>query len=291
MRKLLYTLLSAALVALALCGCRPPDVGSVLGMFERHGQSMSQAMQDFTPEQEYSLGRAVGARLISRYGALEDRAANSYLNQVGQALAMRSGRRLQNGYHFLALHSPEVNAFAAPGGLIFVTTGMLSLVSGESELAAVLAHEIAHVQNKDAIAAIQNSRLTTAVTALGKDAGGQYTPAVPGSQYLSVFSGAVDDVVSTLVTKGYSRGQEYAADSTAKGILSAAGYDPRALESVLQAMSKRVSPGSAGFGSTHPSAENRLDKLGASPSPAEKDTGVRAGRFRAAMSRYSSAAQ
>ena len=290
MKKSLYTLLTTALVALVLCSCRPPDVSNVFGMFERHGESMSQASQDFTPEQEFYLGRAVAARIVSRYGALEDPTANGYLNKVGQALAMRA-RHMQNGYHFLLLNSPEVNAFAAPGGFIFVTTGMMSLVSGESELAAVLAHEIAHVQNRDAIAAIQNARLTGALTALGKDASGQYTPAVPGSQYLGVFSGAVDDVISTLVTKGYSRGQEYAADAAAKGILSSAGYDPRALESVLQAMSKRVSPGSAGFGSTHPSAENRLDKLSASGTPFGKDTGVRASRFQAAMSKYSRAAQ
>lgn len=285
MRTVGYALLAATLFA--LCSCRPPDVSSVLGMFERHGESMSQATQDFTPEQEYHLGRAVAARIISRYGAVEDQTANNYLNRVGQALAMRAGRHLQNGYHFLLLNTPEVNAFAAPGGFVFVTTGMVGLTSGESELAAVLAHEIAHVQNRDAIAAIQNARLTGALTTLGKDAAGQYTPSVPGSQYLGVFSGAVDDVISTLVTKGYSRGQEYAADATAKGILSAAGYNPHAMESVLHAMSQRVSPGSAGFGSTHPSAENRLEKLGASGAPAEKDTGVRASRFQSAMAKYS----
>ena len=291
MRTSLTTLLTLMLTALLLCSCRPPDVSSIIGMFERHSESMSQATQDFTPEEEYYLGRAVAARIASQYSALEDRTANNYLNQLGQALAMRAGRRALNGYHFLLLNTPEVNAFATPGGFIFVTTGMVSLVSGESELAAVLAHEIAHVQNRDAIAAIQNARLTGALTSLGKDAASRYAPSVPGSQYLGMFSGAVDDVISTLVTKGYSRGQEYAADSAAKGLLSAAGYNPRALESVLQAMSARVSSGSAGFGSTHPSAEDRLKKLDASDTPVEKDAGVRASRFQAAMGKYSRAAQ
>jgi len=260
-------------------------------MAGRHVKSISEASQEFTPEQEYYLGRAVAAGIISRYSALENQAANNYLNQLGQALAMRANAHALKGFHFLVLDTPEVNAFATPGGFIFVTTGMLSLVAGESELAAVLAHEIAHVQNRDAVSAIQNSRMTEALTLLAKDAGSRYAPSVPGSQYLNLFSGAVDDVISTLVTKGYSRGQEYAADTAAKRILIAAGYDPRALESVLQAMSTRVTSGSAGFGSTHPSAEDRLKKLDAAKTPIEPDSGVRAKRFQAAMGKYSRAAR
>ncbi len=285
MRTFLHILLTAALIA--LCSCRLSDVSSMFGMIEQHGENVMQATQDFTPEQEFYLGRAVAARIISRYGALEDRRANNYLNRAGQALAMHAGHHARNGYHFLLLDTPEVNAFAAPGGFIFITTGMMELVSGESELAAVLSHEIAHVRNRDAVAAIQNARLTDALTSLGKDAAGRYATSVPGSQYLGMFSGAVDDVIGTLVTKGYSRRQEYAADEAAQNILSAAGYDPRALESVLRTMSQRVSSGSAGFGSTHPSAEDRLENIASSGALVEKDTGVRARRFQTAMGKYS----
>ena len=288
MKKYLYTLTGTLLFIAVLSGCRPENFIGALGSLERHGQNMSQATQEFTPEQEFYLGRAVSAQLLSRYPASEDKAANNYLNQVGQALAMRGARPLQNGYHFMLLDSPQVNAFAAPGGFVFVTTGMVGLTSNESELAAVLAHEIAHIQNRDAVAAIQNSRLTAALTELGKEGAG-YAP-VPGAQYLGVFSGAVDDVVGILVSKGYSRGQEYSADATAKNILSATGYDARALEAVLRAMQQRVPEGSTGFGSTHPSAENRLGKLNASAAQAAQEPDVRQNRFKAALGKYSNVA-
>ena len=290
MKISLKTLSAMLLAALALCSCRQPDVYSLIDMFERHGKNIGEASQEFTPEEEYYLGRAVAAGIISRYSALEDRTANNYLNQLGQALGMRFNSHALYGHHFLLLDTPEVNAFAAPGGFIFVTTGLLRLIAGESELAAVLAHEIAHVQNRDSVAAIQSSRLTEALTLLGKDAASRYSPSVPGSQLIGVFSGAVDDMITALVTKGYSRSQEYAADAVVKDILSAAGYDPRALESVLQAMSGQITAGSAGFGSTHPSAEDRLKKLDASGTPITQDTGVRAKRFQAAMGKYSRAA-
>jgi len=294
MKKSLALLLPAAFALFALSGCVTPSVESVVSMTMRHGENVSQAAHEFTPEEEFAIGRAVGARIVSKYGALQDQAANNYVNQLGQALAMRAGHSTPNGYHFLLLSSPEVNAFAAPGGLIFVTTGMVGLVSGESQLAAVLAHEIGHVQNRDAVASIKTSRTTKAATALGADAAGSYTPSVPvpgGSEVLHLFSGAVDDVINTLVVSGYSRGQEYAADAAATGILRSAGYDPGALAAVLQAMSQRVPAGSAGFGSTHPPAQDRLAKLGGSGAATAKDTSVQAERFRAALGKYSASAR
>ena len=285
MKKSLLLLFAAVFLAFALSGCIESAVSNVASMTAKHGEQLKDAAHEFTPEEEAAIGRAVGARIITKYHALDDPAANSYVNQLGQALAMRGAGPVPQGYHFLILNSPEVNAFAAPGGLIFVTTGMLRLMSDESELAAVLAHEITHVQNRDAIAAIQSSRKTSATTGLFTDAAFSFAP-MPGSGFVNLFSGAIDDVFNSLVVKGYSHGQEFAADAGAKTVLSAGGYDPRALESVLQAMSQQVSPGSAGFGSTHPSAKDRLAKIGASGAPVARDTGVRAERFQAALGKY-----
>ncbi len=289
MKKALLILLCAAMAFFAFAGCRPTvdSVTKAFSLAEKHSGKVSRATEEFTPEQEYYLGRAVGARIVQKYPALKDDKANAYLNQVGQALALYSKRPYTyGGYHFLLLDSAEVNAFAAPDGLIFITKGMVNLVSGESELAAVLAHEIAHVQNKDAVKAIRASRMTEALMLLGKDSAGQYTSGLPGAQLLNLFSGSVDDIVNTLVSSGYSRSQEYAADAGAKEILTWAGYNAEALDSVLRAMEKRVSAGGSGFGATHPSANDRLAAGKGAAAQPEREDEARSRRFKIALASY-----
>ena len=288
MTRTMHALL-AVMVLLTLCSCQVEDLTGAFSKAVRHGESLSQASQDFTPEQEYYLGRAVAAQILSRYPAINNNAANAYLNKLGQALAMHSTQPSTfAGYHFMLLDSDEVNAFAAPSGFIFVTRGMVALTSGESEMAAVLAHEISHVQNRDAVDAIKASRRTAVFTQIGRESAGQYAPVVPGSELLSLFSDSVDDIVNTLVVNGYSRGQEYDADAGGQQILIRAGYDPHALENVLITMSKRVHSGSGGFGSTHPAASDRLKKLHAADSSTlVTESAARIKRFNTALGRYS----
>ena len=289
-RRVLFGLCAAALLMCAgvFAGCQVEDVAyRTLNLAETHAENVGQAQTQFTPEQEHYLGRAVAAQILSRYPALNDRAANEYLNKLGQAIALSSNQpSTYGGYHFLLLDSSEVNAFAAPDGLIFITRGMVALTSNEGELSAVIAHEIAHVQNKDAVKAIANSRMTAALVALSSDAAGQAAGGVPGSELLDLFSGSVNDIVTTLITDGYSRDQEYAADALANSILPMAGYDARNLSAVLRSMDKQVKQGGAGFGSTHPSAHNRLEALRAQDSPADPDPAAREARFKAALGKY-----
>ncbi len=283
------SLASLVLCAWIFSGCQVEDIASrTIGLGQTHADSFAAAQQGFTPEQEHYLGRAVAAQILTKYPALNDSAANDYLNKLGQSIAQSSSQPYTyGGYHFMLLDSDEVNAFAAPDGLIFVTKGMVALTSDEGELAAVLAHEIAHVQNKDAIKAIKSARMNAALAALGGDAAGQAVGGLPGSELLSLFSDSVNDIVVTLMNDGYSRGQEYSADAGAKNILSMAGYDSKNLEAVLRSMEKRVGEGSAGFGSTHPSAAKRLESLQASGAAPEGDTTTQAARFKAALGKYS----
>ncbi len=285
----LLSLASLVLCAWIFSGCQVEDIaGRAVGLGTTHADSFTAAQQGFTPEQEHYLGRAVAAQILTKYPALNDSAANDYINKLGQSIAQSSSQPYTyGGYHFMLLDSDEVNAFAAPDGLIFVTKGMVALTSDEGELAAVLAHEIAHVQNKDAIKAIKSARMNAALAALGGDAAGQAVSGIPGTELLSLFSDSVNDIVVTLMNDGYSRGQEYSADAGAKSILSMAGYDPKNLEAVLRSMEKRVGEGSAGFGSTHPSAAKRLESLQASGAAPEGDTTTQAARFKAALGKYS----
>lgn len=280
-------LLLALPVLLLPTSCRVNDIQDAFSLVTKHTENLSKASEGFSSAEEYYLGRAVSARILERYPALDDAAANKYVNQLGQALALFSEQPLTyGGYHFQLLDSDEVNAFAAPGGFIFVTKGMLRHVAGESELAAVLAHEISHIQNSDAVKAIKSSRMTEALLALGKDASGNYVPLAPLSELVSLFDASVSDIVTSLVSKGYSRDQEYAADAAALIILAQAGYDPKSLSAVLGSMEKTLRPGGTDFASTHPSASSRLAALNSAAAPALPEPKARFTRFNEALGRY-----
>lgn len=220
--------------------------------------AIGKSFQDITPEQEYYIGRAVAATVLGKYKAYSDEEATRYINLVGQTLAQASERpETFGGYHFLILDSDEINAFAAPGGLILVTRGMLRNCRSEDELAAVLAHEVAHVQGQHGLKAIKTSRLTSALTILAAE--GVKTYGAPQlAQLTEALEGSVNDIVSTMMNNGYSRELEREADQSATAILKRVGYNPGALSSMLTVMASRMAPGSTGFAKTHPAPGERI---------------------------------
>jgi predicted Zn-dependent protease len=254
-------------------GALPGPVGSAAKAVIAIGKSF----QDITPEQEYYIGRAVAANVVSKYPPSPNDRFNMYLNTLGQTLAQASDRPdTFGGYHFLMLDSPEINAFAAPGGLILVTRGMVQLCRTEDALAAVLSHEIAHIQGMHGLKSIKNSRLTTAFTIIGTEAAKSYGPAQL-SKLTEVFEGSITDVTSTLMTSGYSRDLEQEADKGAVTILRRVGYDPGALVVMLTEMKKQLKPGGLDFAKTHPDPKDRIDYVkplignaSAKPSPPER---------------------
>ncbi|PID37581.1 MAG: peptidase M48 [Proteobacteria bacterium] len=241
--------------------------------------------RDITPEQEYYLGRAVAARILVDYQALDDAAVNAYLNRIGQTLAMASDRpETFGGYHFLLLDSSEVNAFAAPGGLVLVSRGMVDLCHTEDELAAVLAHEIGHVVAKHGLRAIKKSRLTSAFTILATESARNF-----GGEDLqnlvNDYDGSINDITSALVVNGYSRGLEQEADAIALELLQRVGYNPWALKHVLEEMDRQWDPRGPGFARTHPSPQDRIGSIQPllAGRPEVKVTAARADRFARAV--------
>jgi predicted Zn-dependent protease len=252
---------------------------------ERGAKAVQKTWQDLTPEQEYYIGRAVTAQVLQTYRPLDQPQANAYLNLLGQSLAIFSERpETFGGYHFLLLDSDEVNAFAGPGGLILVTRGMLRCCESEDELAAVLAHEIGHIENKHGLSAIRQSRLTEAFTVIAAESAKQF-----GDEELASltqeFEGSVSDVVMTLTTSGYSRTQEREADAAAVELLRRAGYPPTAMLTMLKRMDEQLADaGGLGFAKTHPSAQSRADSIGAMISESETTVDpARQQRFAAAL--------
>jgi beta-barrel assembly-enhancing protease len=292
--KALKLALPAAAVLLAGCSAlQNMDVSSMTGGRVSNEQFQSatkvaaavrHSAEDISESEEYFIGRAVAAQLMTRYAPLNDPGLNLYAQKITQAVAMASDRpATYKGYHVQVLNSPEVNAFAAPGGFIFVTTGLLKLVRSEDELACVLAHEVAHVAKKHGLKTIKASRLTSAFAVLGTEAAKNYTSSQV-SQLADVFKGTVDDVVNSLVVNGYSRDKEYEADKFGAQYARNANYDPGAMKSFLRRMEEADKAGAGGgMFKTHPAASKRVAELGDLAASADyRPSAARDRRFKAA---------
>ncbi|MDR2135214.1 MAG: M48 family metalloprotease [Treponema sp.] len=226
----------------------------------RSGQAISRAAEEITPEQEYYIGRAVGANLLSRYQVWQgDAALTKYLNQICTVIVINSPRpEIYNGYHVGILDSMEINAFATPGGHIFVTRGLLACADSEDTLAAVIAHEIGHIQLQHSIKAIKNNRIMNAIMTTASSAARTL-----GNEELrelaDVMDESVNEIITTLIDKGYSQEQEFEADTAAMSLLAAAGYDPAGLISMLRQLETNQRSQSGGLVKTHPSPERRIE--------------------------------
>ena len=228
---------------------------------KKSSQAASQAFEEFTPENEYYIGRTIAANILSKYKAYQNMGPNQYINLVGQTVARASDKpETFKGYHFLILDTDEINAFAAPGGLILVSRGLLRCCKSEDALASVLAHEVGHVQLGHGMGAIRGSRYTS----LGKIAGVELAKNLGGeqlSQAAEIFDGSVGDIMKKMVDNGYQSSQEYDADNAAVTIVKRVGYNPTALKDMLEEMEKQLGSHSGGFGKTHPTPHNRLQNI------------------------------
>jgi predicted Zn-dependent protease len=257
------------LLFLALAGCKISDLTPEhINAITSSVQSIGKAARPMGDDEEYYVGRAVAARLTHTYPLYRNARLTEYLNLIGQTIALHTDKPATfGGYHFALLDSSEVNAFACPGGIILITRGMLSSVKSEDELAAVLAHEIAHFIHRDGIAAIQSSRWSEALMVIGGNAARQFGPKET-AQLVSLFEGSIDDVFKTLVVNGYGRDQEREADRSALGYLAAAGYDPQALTGYLRRLEQGGKGSKSGIFTTHPGTDERLENVRQASAPA-----------------------
>ncbi len=258
------TLASVTSAAATIAGDTGLINKNVASSISASSEALGKAAEAITPDQEYYIGRAVAGNIIARYGYSSEPALEKYLNLICQTLVINSEVTASfNGYHVGILKSGEVNAFATSGGHILVTRGLLTRVSSEDQIAAVLAHEISHIQLKHSIGAIKSSRATNAILQTAGAAAVVYTD---GDRRTTELVGALDDtvgdIISKLVDSGFSKSQEFAADKNALNLLSAAGYDPKAMDSMLK-MLKSASAGKTkkGLAKTHPKPEARMKKL------------------------------
>lgn len=206
MRKQLLTLLLAALVLLQGCAANPVTGGSDFVLMSE--------------EQEISLGRRYNNEILKQMPKYEDPALQQMVQKVGTRLAAHS-HRTDLIYRFTVLDSDSVNAFALPGGYIYITRGMLAYLNSEAELAAVLGHEIGHVTARHSVRQHSTATMTGIL--------GAVVAASTGVQGVDTLT----DLVGTAVVRGYGREHELEADRLGAEYLARSGYEPKAMIEVV----------------------------------------------------------
>jgi predicted Zn-dependent protease len=209
------------------------------------------ALTGFSEEEEVAIGRQAAGNLLGAAPLVNDLKLQQYVNAVGRWIASQS-ERPQLKWRFGVIDSNDINAFAAPGGYIFVTKGLYGLLRNESELAGVLAHEIGHVIHKHHLKLLQQSRLVEGGSKiLGK--------AVGENQQIKNLIGNGAEIFSRSLDKD----AEFEADRTAVVLAARAGYDAFGLPAVLQDIGHGAKDQSsvALLFKTHPHPDERLVQL------------------------------
>ncbi|MBB5020938.1 M48 family metalloprotease [Desulfurispira natronophila] len=209
-------------------------------------------------EAEIDFGKEVAARILGTYPPLHDDELNRYVNLVGRSLALHSNRS-ELEFRFMVLDTPTLNAYAAPGGYVFITAGALEMMEDEAELAAVLAHEIAHVNEKHIVKELNIRGVEeTSISGISRFLGGASDPA------RVAFAQAIDRAVEIMFQRGYLVEDEYEADYIGTLLLAQTGYDPAALKRYLQRVDESASTDAAEtLNRTHPETQERLDRMAA----------------------------
>jgi predicted Zn-dependent protease len=206
----------------------------------------------FSEEEERQIGEQVSLKLRERFGVYQDEAVTKYVSLVGSAIA-QAGTRPTLEWKFIVLDTDGVNAYAAPGGLIHVTRGLLGLLKSEAELAGVLGHEITHVTARHTLEAIRRGKITTEASSAagGGSLRNQIIARAVGFSYEHIFDGA------------YSRGDENESDKVGVQVANRVGYAAHGLAGALQKIADRNASRSEpnGFFVSHPVIKDRIASI------------------------------
>jgi len=235
-------------------------LGESLGIFDKKTSRILQksvgAVQAFQPiglEEEKAIGGSLALEVFHRFGGMYKNAAlQNYVNLVGKSVAEVSDRP-EIDYHFAVLNTDNPNAFATPGGYVFVSVGLLRLLKNEAQLAGVLGHEIAHITQKHALQTLQRSKMLSGLSgltmaAMNKDEG--------------LFDQVINEVSNVLFTRGLDKNLEFEADQFGMEYAYRMGYHPAGLKDFIKILGQSSSMESSIFLSTHPSPGARFQALG-----------------------------
>lgn len=254
-------------LTVALVGCKATVQNFDIGRLVNVGKQLAD-QGPMTLEQELELGDQMTALMLGAAPLHRDQKLQRYVNQVGMWVAMQSDRA-DLPWTFAVIDSSDLNAFAMPGGYVLVTSGLLDNMSSESELAGVLAHEIAHVVMRHHVREIERQKsigLLSDVAFLASDTyHSNAEKKRTDTDYLKKREIAETLLSATheLYTKGLHKDDEFAADRLGLLLSSRAGYDSYGLAAVMQTLTA-VDPGDSHLAllfTTHPPPEERLQAM------------------------------
>ena len=206
-------------------------------------------MMLFSPEKDIALGRKYAPYIEKELGGrIPDENLQNYVNQIGQRIA-RVCHRPDLSYYFTAVEEEGANAIAVPGGYVYITRGLLKELKSESQLAAVLGHEVGHVVARDTMAAMSRQIGMTAILAA----------AVAGDAPSDVTRATT--FISSVLSLQYSREDERDADMTGLSYMAQAGYDPNGMVETMSILQELQTIRPIEFFSTHPNPESRIAYL------------------------------
>lgn len=226
------------------------DIGKIQNLVTHAGQ-----LREVDEKKEVEIGSGVASNLLGAAPLVPDANMQKYVNLVGRWIAQQS-ERPNLEWHFGVLESNDVNAFATPGGYVFITKGLLLKMRSEAELAGVLAHEIGHVLKKHHLKAIQKNAQV-----------GLFADALSIAAQSSKSSEALNRIVGVgteLYARGLDKEDEFEADRIGVVLAARAGYDPYGLPLVLETLAN-LNPQDSSLAlmfKTHPAPTARLDALG-----------------------------
>jgi len=229
---------AAVLVPLVLAGCATTGIN--------RGQ-----LNVITSDEEVKMGQEMSAEVAKQYEIYNNAAVTAYVQRVGMKIVQNCDRR-DIDYHFTVIKKDEVNAFALPGGYIYVYTGLMKVVDDEAQLASVIAHEVGHVAARHA-----TERLTTMY-------GYQFVVGLVLGENPNAYAKLVSDMVSAGGFLKYSRNNEFEADQLGAKYAYAAGYDPAGMVELLGKLKglEAREPGKLEtWLMTHPATSDRLARV------------------------------
>jgi predicted Zn-dependent protease len=213
-----------------------------------------------SPQQEVAMGLAAAPEMEQQFGGeLPDASVQEAVSRVGsKVVAGSDAARSEYRYAFHVLRDPEtINAFALPGGQVFITAGLLKHLKNEAQLAGVLGHEVGHVVGRHSAEHVAKAQFTQILV-------GAAGVAASDDRGDGQRAAAVAAMVGSLVNMKFSRGDESEADAFGVKYMSQSGYDPRAMIELMRILKEASGPSrQPEFLSTHPDPGNREQAIGA----------------------------
>lgn len=232
------------------------------------GKALKPVLGGIGPEEEKMIGDAVALEVVGKYGGLvRDEAILQRVNLVGRSLA-RYSQRPELNWRFGVLNSDTVNAFSAPDGYVFITHALYALADNDDILAAILAHEIAHITGKHALNIIERDEAFGSAKRQVIQRSGEAREAAAQVQqvdgYLGQMGLSIGKAARVIMESGFDSKTEYGADLTGRNLALTTGYAPGGLRTVLIRL-QQTPAGNKKIFSTHPPLAERLRHLPADP--------------------------